>query len=421
MTIRQLTLLDSMPRASAPTHPFRLDLTELFLGLTFVWTAIPETLTEEVYIQDVPLRFVLFYCALFSAAVQAAILPSLRLHWKLTLAAVAGLYMATAGYFLGNDLKFWVIDSSNFLGLLLGIYWTANRSLKSISRTLHWWATCVSLVLIANTLGLLFGVIPQASEGIRIYSYSLFNSAAFLITVFPFWLTASPADGHSTWLPSPRVMASVAMAGVIGASVISATRSMFLTAAAGVLIVLWLRLNGKNAAIWIFAALVGCLVTLAFAFNTDSWREATFVDRLLSTEIAQEHRFLEVQLMFDDLEGNLITGRGFGSRFESCIGKDGEFLAYAPHIAVLTLLYKGGLAVFLFLILLPLISATSALLFTKGSPLRLAGCAGVTLYCLQASMSGGWNFTALFLFGALGVIAISPRPESPEEMSPCVS
>jgi len=104
--------------------------------------------------------------------------------------------------------------------------------------------------------------------------------------------------------------------------------------------------------------------------------------------------------MFEELEGSFWTGKGFGSRFESCIDKGGEFLAFAPHVGVFTPLLKGGVVSFALLIIFPLGTALYRLFRLNQCAIGLSLSAAVVLYCAQASMSGGWNFIALFLYGA---------------------
>jgi hypothetical protein len=150
-----------------------------------------------------------------------------------------------------------------------------------------------------------------------------------------------------------------------------------------------------------------CAMVFAMVFVNRGWRSGILADRIMSTDVAEDYRYMEVEMMFDQLRDNLFRGEGFGSRFESCIGRHGEKLAFAPHVAVLTFWFKGGLLIFLATAILPAMRAAYQLALTPTWPVATACWGGALLYLVQASMSGGWNFHALFLFGAFLSLAIN--------------
>ena len=376
-------------------------LTDVLLGVTLLWAVIPETLTGDVYFYDIPLRFCFFFAAVISCAFSTVLLGVSNVTFQLKVAILALLGMAAFGLIRGNDLKFWVIDTSNWTALIFGLYWGGRYSRQYTINILYGWSWAVTCVLLLNILGLLSGLIPQAGEGDRLYSYSLFTSTAFVTSLFPLWLTL---DSRTAGLVLPRRSRLLAITGiscVLFCSMLSATRSMFLTGSVALMIVLWIRLHGKNAVLWVGVALAGSLLAAAFLFNADVGSGEGVTNRLSSTNLAEEYRYIELQLLFEDLEGHWLTGKGFGSRFESCIGKHGNFLAFAPHIGIFTSLFKGGAVVFGMLFLVPLATAAFQMVRLHKSSLSLACSAAVLLYCTQASMSGGWNFIALFLLGAM--------------------
>ena len=382
-----------------------LSLTDILLGVMLVWAMIPETLVGDIYFLDVPMRFLLFYCATASCMISTLFFGLSTVTPYLKVALIAMLLMAGMGIFWGNDLKFWVVDVSNYTGLVLGLYWARRNSLQSTVNTLYWWSVAIGTVLLLNIVGLLLGIIPQANEGERLYSYSLFTSTAFVTCLFPFWFTASSTKKGVTIPPRARKMAVTCIGCVVLASVLSATRSMFLTGAVAVTIVVWLRLHGKNAAFWMFTTLASCLIFMLTVFNSESWLSSRFADRLASTELVEEYRYIELQMMFEQLEGSFLTGKGFGSRFESCIGRNSEFRAYAPHVAIFTTLFKGGVATFALIIVVPVVMAVFNLVRLNRNTMCLSFSAAVILYCTQGAMSGGWNYIALFLYGTMHSLA----------------
>jgi len=394
------TLQESLLWPRVKSRRMRLNLTNTLLGITFVWSMVPETLFGEIYLYNIPLHFVLFYVSVASCLISTLVYGVSKVTPGLKIAMVAVFFMAVLGLFLGNDLKFWVIDASNGIGLLFGLYWAKRYSLQHTFDTLYYWSTAISVVLLLNVVGLMFGIIPQASEGERLYSYSLFTSTAFVTCLFPLWFLAYTKN--KTWALPPRAqaLAVVCISCVLFTSILSATRSMFLTGTLAVVLVVWIRLHGKNSVPWIFGTLVACLIFVLSAFSADGWLSASATNRLATTEIAEEYRYIELLMMFEELEGSFWTGKGFGSRFESCIGKGGEFLAFAPHVGVFTPLFKGGVVSFALLIIFPLGTTLYRLFRLNQCVIGLSLSAAVVLYCAQASMSGGWNFIALFLYGA---------------------
>jgi hypothetical protein len=102
-----------------------------------------------------------------------------------------------------------------------------------------------------------------------------------------------------------------------------------------------------------------------------------------------------------------VVGAGLGSSFESPIPDDG--LATVPHIGITTLLYKGGVFVFVALILLPCLIAWFRLLTSKSSG-HDPFLAGVAVYFVEACLSGGWTFLALFTLGMFLQLGLQRGP-----------
>jgi hypothetical protein len=382
-------------------------LADGLIAVMLLSTVLPETLTEDVYVGDVPLRFVLLYLALAGTLVASLAARQRRLPLRIAAAAVAFLYMAALGIWRGNDLKYWTIDVSNFCGLLLGLQWAYQRGPWRGGDALRFWGRLVALVLLLNLVGLCVGLISPAGAGVRRYSVSLFASTAFITIIFPFWITSASTPRCGGTLRSEQFYAVAAMGLVLLAALMSGTRSMFLTWTCSVMLTVWLSLQGRNAVVWLLMTATVCSAIFAMLFVNQDWRSGILAERLLSTDVAEDYRYQEVAMMFDELRGDIFRGEGFGSRFESCIGRRNEMLAFAPHVAILTLWFKGGLLIFLATAILPAVRGIYQLTMTPITPLAAACWGGVLLYLVQASMAGGWNFHALFLFGAFLSLAIN--------------
>ena len=394
----------------------QLNVTDVLLGMTLVWCVVPETLTGDIYFYAIPLRFVLLFSTTICSMISTLFLGVSQVTSYMKVALVAMFCMAVLGLYQGNDLKFWVIDVSYWTAFIFGLYWGGRYSRQHTINTLYWWSMAISIVLLLNILGLLLGFVPQAGEGERLYSYSLFTSAAFVTCMIPLWFTAE-TRGHELVIPRrARVLAIVGIGCVLFCSILTATRSIFLTAIVALTIVLWLRLHGRNAAFWMFTTLASSLIVTVYIFSADSTASAEVAGRLSSTNIVEEYRYVELLMMFEDLEGSFLTGKGFGSRFESCIGQNGDFLAFAPHVAIFTSLLKGGVPAFVLLVVLPLGAAIYQLARLNGNAISLSCSAAVVLYCAQAFMSGGWNFVALFILGV--TITLASRCKMQKSKSP---
>jgi len=373
--------------------------TDFLVGVMLLWTAIPETLFDEAYLGEVPVRFLLFYAALGSVAAASLVAGRPRLSSLLGIALVGFTYMATLGLWNANDVKYWAIDASNFGGLILGLQWAQQRGPRRAAQLIRLWARLMAVLLFVNLAGLHFGVVTPPHDSVRQYSYSLFTNATFVTCVFPFWFTTARHDLRGKRSQIEQAVALAGIAVVMLGALMSATRSMFLTWTSAVLLTIAISFNGRNAVAWALTAATACSVVYLAVFGPMNGHGHLLAERLLATEIAQSYRYTEIEMMFDTLTGAILPGKGFGSRFESCIGERGEILAFAPHIAALTLWFKGGLPTFFIFIILPATRGIHAVLWCRNNPVSCACWCGVLLYLIQASMSGGWSYHALFLFG----------------------
>jgi len=105
-------------------------------------------------------------------------------------------------------------------------------------------------------------------------------------------------------------------------------------------------------------------------------------------------------MMLDALSGHYVSGLGFGSYYACPIEIGARSLAWAPHIAALTLLLKGGAIIFLICICLPLARALLSISSSTKTTENVAFACGLLTYVVLASVSGGWTFTAMFIYGA---------------------
>ena len=401
--------------AQAESWPLRhtsvtfLPVADWLLGAMVVCAGLPEGIVADVRVGEVPITFVLFYAAMAVTLLEALVSGGLQRRWPyvLSLQVLVGGEMAVMGILGGEEWKWWVIDASMFGGLLGGVLWAQQRDQAAAARIVARCGILATAILCFNVIGLLTGLIPQTDEGDRIYSQGLFFAAGFIPIIFPFWFTAArrdhPSDGARTGWPSlvRTLPACVGIVTVFVAATVSATRSLLLLPVGSVLVTYLITSRGR------IIGLTALAVFALFAWGgflgdgMSQLRQDLLVERLLETSLSEESRAVELEMMFDDIETPIDywLGKGFGSRFWSCVGLNGGDLTFAPHVAILTPWYKGGLIGFVAVIVGPLALATARLVSTDADPERKSCAAGILVYAFLASMSGGWYFLTLFPCG----------------------
>jgi hypothetical protein len=364
------------------------------LGGVFLASVLPETVVGKMYIGPAPLPFILLYIAVLLTVVEILSSKSRRSRYML-IGILAWVLMTVQGIFGGSESKYLTIDASMFCSMLLGLRWGQQRPLGSSANAIHLWLAATACVLALTVIGLSAGLIEASPASLeidepRIFTYSMFEASALLIIGLPFWWSTS-----RRYL---RAFAIVALGSVLVTALVSATRSL-------VIFVICTLLagtgrssaGGKRREWWLLPVQLIALVSFAALVWS---RGGGVIERVSSTNVHEETRYLEALQMFESLP-NVLTGSGFGGRFVSPVMVDGEYLALTPHVAVLTLLFKGGAIVFGIFVLVPFVVSVYMFVRSPAGPLR-ACYAGVLLYILRACISGGWDVPSLFLYGALG-------------------
>jgi hypothetical protein len=394
-------------RAESPTV-FSQGLTDLFLGAALLCSGIPETLLPDMRIDEVPFAVILFGIALLLAlfeSISLAHIGSLA-HRRLAVPLLAFMFMALSGAMRRADFRWWGIDVTMFLGLPFGIYWTERRGpIRAISR-LNTFAVVAAAFLVFNLAGLSLGFITPVQENGRVFTYALYDCVNFLSLCLP-GLFVAAKTAETRWHSVLRTLFACSAATLIlAAGCLSATRSVVLTGCGALLLSFWAAARNR-----LTAALIAASAFIAISLTVSSLATNSFLlDRLFSTHLREEDRFTEAQMMFEDLNGvsEVTFGKGMGSRFRSCVVIDGDDRAIAPHVGILATMYKGGIVTFGAVVVLPIIGVLLQL-FRTDIRSRQVGCAaGAIAYLILGSMSGGWTYELLFLYGALVTLAVRP-------------
>jgi hypothetical protein len=379
--------------------------TDIIIWIMLFLMGLPETVIEKTYIGEIPLSFLLFYLAAGCAVIEFALAGGVLYGRSriLVIAALLFTMMAIMGLVEGSEFKWWAIDISMYSGLLLGLFWGKQRSIDHAARMVcRWNATC-SLLLLVNVLGLYTGLIPPSEKcSDRILTYAMFDCANIVSISFPFCFAviySQKFQQNHFWM---KLFLWLGGLSVLGAAFLSATRSVLIVGLASGVSTCWFSMKNRVLAGILFTMLIFFAWFLLSGYSIVGYSHINLLDRLLNTEIREEGRFEEVEMMFDDMQNptDIWLGRGFGCQFLSNVKINGESVAFSPHISILTTWYKGGLLSFLVIILCPMFVVVYRL-FMLDRPILQSGCyTGVVIYLILSNLSGGWNFIMLFVYGA---------------------
>ncbi len=370
----------------------------------FLFGAFPETLTGKFYVGPFPLFFLIFYAGCFGLAIELLVsrdpLP-LRVLGLLSIMAA----LVFHGLIRGEELKWMMIDCSAFGGLIAGATWVKRRSRKFLIHALRFMLAALLPLLTFALIGLFIGLVPAGRDSGRLYTYSIFRAAAYLSILLPLLVAsqkAQPLKRVPDWVLPATLTLGYSL--LLASALFTATRSIFIGAIVSLLLTLRISAHEKrmiSSSLLLIAALL--LATLFAADILPSFSLGTLGERLTRTqELAQEERWQEIEMLFTQLQGsNFWTGLGFGSRFESPVIVDGLDVAINPHIAIFTFLQKGGILFFLSFIVFPYFFLFTKVIRGNCSSLQLGTYSGALLYLFLSSMSAGWEFYSLFLYGSL--------------------
>ncbi len=329
---------------------------------------------------------------------------------QMIIAGIAGAYMLTLGVILHVEPKFLAVDLVIFGSLMLGIQWGESHDDESACRVAVQWNSVLVVMLLVNMAGLATGIILPSQDSNRVFNYGLFACAGTISILFPAVLCGTSLLQAGKHFKMSRALAVLGMIACVGAAFLTGTRSLLIISIISIAVTMWLRLSISKVLLWSMAGLLvwaGCKVNAESQFPI---AESVLIERFVSADLESSYRYQEVDSLFEQLEGHLLTGLGLGNRFWGIVNSEGEQLVLSPHIGILALLQKGGLVLFSVLIALPMVQAVTDLLRKRGyrerggsrgyiPPAVWSACCVV--FVAQASISGGWKCQSLFLFGAM--------------------
>jgi hypothetical protein len=370
------------------------------LVIAYVVCAImPEEWIAKTHLGVVPLDCLILtfvccslYVELFGS--PTALTPAL-------LGGVAALaLMGTYGYVRGNidkySLKFFVADVYYFASFLAGLAFGHSRDRTTRGRivtTIGWVAAAGIIVNYAGLFMGLLGTQLNVPKG-RQVTGSIFVSCGILLILLP-W-TSMARLGSERRRTGWRVFIFFALAAAT--VLLSGTRSTLLA----ILFVLLLcgALNPQWRNKRLFPRLLGASLLLALLLASGlPVFETVLFERLATQGVVDESRSTEVSMLWGQISRDVVLGQGMGSRFISDVVVEGDPLASAPHIGILTFLMKGGVLVFAAYAIAPLVRALRVFFSAKSLTIERGAASSMLVYIALSCMSGGWNPIGLFLYG----------------------
>ncbi len=381
----------------------------------------PETLLGRVYLFVLPIRFVVFYLALFLFAMEFITLPG-RLSGMTVAALVAAVLLTLGGVVREHSTKFLVLDLSVFCGLIAGLFWGTRRAPHVVINKLRRWSGVVCVVTWVSMIAVYLGLVESVGRAPRVYLYSAFRSAGFLVFTCPLLFGAGVASGDVLARKKLLRTAILSVVTVLAVGVATATRSAFLAGVFSLLVMLWIgalqRRGRLIAASLVSLAVIGFLIyavarpkrpVRAWSGSSPAYDVYLLEKRLEATRLTDETRYLEARSVLAGLSrAEAILGTGFGSRYELPYESRSP-IAYAPHIGLLAFLLKGGIPLFVLCVALPAVVALWNMFAGTTEPIRMSCWGGVLAYIASSTMSGGWSVLPLFLYGTFLAMAMSPR------------
>jgi hypothetical protein len=333
---------------------------------------------------------------------------------------------AVESHVLDFDLS--VGDIFIFVAIPVGAAW-AFATTKSERRLFLWVLYCANWALLAGSNYLLLHHrLQQSNPGPRRFVYSEFYCTWAICVLTPFlFFDKEMWRGNKKWIAQASLIATILVMALTAQ--ISITRSVVLQLGMCLIFVFVGIVKLQKLSIpWLLAAFAGITMACGLFFLSpqfgnsmafgSSRGQRSLEDRMTTTDLAGEERIAELRRIVMLYGNDLFVGRGLGSGFASVtFSKIGENFTLSPHIAVFTLLMKGGILAFLIGIVLPAMWAAKTIVFTS-DPEVYASCAGVLLYIAFSCISGGWTFPQLFGYGFFLSHALSLTERSRNSVRP---
>jgi len=385
---------------NAWTIKSREEVLEKVLLATVIFASIPTNFTLRMRVFGIPILDG-FYIATMLAVTGAYLQRYKRPKLMVAAYVVAGIgfgIVTVAHWDLPRfDLRGAFQDVSSYSGLPVGAALGQFAGKHAFERIAKRWYAAISIIFLINLILLLLGYLQSAGGNERLLDPAMYTSSFLIAMLFP-GIWAGGAPRRNFW----RIVAMGGIGMNFLFAVVSATRSVLITSIAAIVCAVIIQIKrDSRSSLWIAAFVAAFAAIFWGAAGPERFEGSLLGERLASTDYQGENRFEELTMMLDQMETrDWIYGVGFGTGFESPIMRETDTgLATAPHIGIVTLLLKGGAPAMVLLMLVPCFWGISGLLLSRrGSADPFF--AGIGVYFVEASISGGWSFLPLLVFGA---------------------
>lgn len=370
--------------------------TDIFLLICYLFLSFPETVIGKPYIGPVPLYFCAFYLAVIFSLIQMWI-ERLSFSDLSKKTSIAMLFCIFLGVIKGWPFRDIILDTSAFLGLIVGMQWGFLRGKQYIYAAFEKMTSVFLLILFFTVVGMVLGWIASSRVSNRVYVYSAFRLVFFLaMMIVPLSAKVSNVS-QGFWTQNVKALSVVCT--MLFAAVVMAARSLLIEAMFVGFFLYFLRREQYPGlqffVVCIFSTFL--LISTIFKGGSLSFDLGLLGERLLQNG-GGEDRLEEVKMLLSQMSGiDWVIGKGFGSRFHSPVVINGSDLALHPHIAIFAFLLKGGGILFSIFILYPTWIGVRQLFNSKKE--KKAWSCNVLLFILMAILSTAWEFFYLFFYG----------------------
>ena len=390
------------PLISATEGNLPARLVSPLLLVTMVAASIPLTLVGIPRVAGLPYLDLLFL-ALFVLVLAGRGTVRIWNSKAMALFVLAVAWMMSLGIARSEQWafswKYFVFDAMICGGVIVGFGWSRQLRPTRLVRNLNHLYLITTLILLTSVVAFRVGLFTSSSS--RELDPANFASAFTLSISFPFLYSVRAEYPYFRRHSLNTVMHLSGILVCMAFGYFSGTRSVALVAAMALYLGFLVgiqRSHGRATRIAYHALLL--LLALALVSRVDVDSLGILGTRFERTDLDSETRFQEVQWISHSLTSEeWLTGTGFGHGFYSPLSfKYGE-LVLAPHIGISAWLFKGGVFVFLLVVVLPLLWIFTVLISANRPYVTRCSIAALAVYYLQASLSGGYSFAPLLMVG----------------------
>jgi len=382
--------------------------TEANIILFIIVSVIPYVILDSYRIEGWPLiNFI--YLSVFIVLFKNAFVINYGNIFLIIIYCGSGLLMIIVGLLNHKQdffsVKFFIQDIAIYSALPLGVSWAQVNSVDDIISHFRKWFLIILFIFISTIIGLQTGLLYSSGGEFRLLDPNAYGASFALIILFPLVWSKGSIKPSMIFKHIIKLIYLLGIFAVLYFAYISQTRSVLLTTlfTIGIIfVVIFYKVKGLVGTLIILSMIfISAFIILELPSYDIYVPDIRIVDSIANINLRDEARFYEIDWMLSQLGYKLLYGSGFGVGYWWFIDPLTYYveISYYPHIGIFTLLYKGGILVFILCIVLPIAFALFNFFVRPISQRAMACQAGVLIYAFQSCISGGFYFLPLFLLG----------------------